>query len=285
MSSTKRIRRTGAIAAGALVATTLVAGGASAAPASTVHTTDMSTWTTTGAEHMEPVDGGLHISTDGAKVSALKPGGFGLLDNPHASMDFVGSGTAPGLQAVVFINGNWAGTLVGESDHYGENWWATNATLGAFAPQTGSGQGSQWFGTLPDWASSLKGNGGRVEAVGFSLGSGVAGDGVIRSMTFGGTTFTFGLPTDDANTGDGNTGDGNTDTDRAPAQPSAPHEADPTAANSPGHDKDAGNQVPRAQTGWAEGSSSTGLVVGLAAVAAAAVTGTGMAVAHRRSRV
>ena len=50
--------------------------------------------------------------------------------------------------------------------------------------------GPEWFGTLAQWEAAFASE--RVYAYGFSLGSGVLGDGVINSMTFGGTTYTFG---------------------------------------------------------------------------------------------
>ena len=90
-------------------------------------------------------------------------------------------------------NGNDYNILVGEPV-YGDNWWLTNsssATAKAADPSGANdgGNGSAYFGTLAEWANALPD--ARVYAGGFSLGSGVKGDGVIDSITYDGTTYRF----------------------------------------------------------------------------------------------
>ena len=60
------------------------------------------------------------------------------------------------------------------------------------APHTGGGSGSDYHGTLDEWRAAFPN--ANVMAFGFSLGSGVKGDGVINSITFAGTTYTFAEP-------------------------------------------------------------------------------------------
>ena len=60
------------------------------------------------------------------------------------------------------------------------------------APHTGGGFGSDYYGTLAEWATAFPS--AKVMAIGYSLGSGVLGDYVITQMQFGCHLFTFGLP-------------------------------------------------------------------------------------------
>ena len=90
-------------------------------------------------------------------------------------------------------NGNDWNILVGEPV-YGANWWLTNgssADAKAADPSGANdgGNGSAYFGTLAEWKTALPN--ARVYAGGFSLGSGVKGDGVIDSITYDGTTYRF----------------------------------------------------------------------------------------------
>ncbi len=112
----------------------------------------------------------------------------------------------PGMQLVVDIDGNGSpdGILVGEPSYpngnnlYKEpfgitNWWLSNGSTAAFkalAPTEGGGYGSDWNGSLAEWRDALAPE-ATVLAAGWSLGSGVKGDGVIESITVGLTTYTF----------------------------------------------------------------------------------------------
>ena len=116
----------------------------------------------------------------------------------------VGTSPQPGAQLVFDFdgtddNGNDYNILVGEPV-YGDNWWLTNgssADAKAVDPSgaENGGNGSEWFGTLAEWIAAMPD--ARVYAGGFSLGSGVQGDGVVRAVTLGDTTYEY---TDEATT-------------------------------------------------------------------------------------
>jgi hypothetical protein len=76
------------------------------------------------------------------------------------------------------------GILVGEPV-YGANWWLAEGEdfVKADAPHVGGGSGSQWYGTLDEWSAAFPA--ATTISVGYSLGSGIHGGGVIDSMTYG----------------------------------------------------------------------------------------------------
>ena len=153
--------------------------------------------------HHEWTDDGLHVWTSGSpsSVSTNKVAEYfaqsGALPT-SASMAWTGTQPQPGLQLVfdadgIDGNGNDYNILVGEPVYNG-NWWLTNAssnTAKAADPSgaANGGNGSEWFGTLAQWRAALPG--ARLYAVGFSLGSGILGDGTIASMTFGDKHYDF----------------------------------------------------------------------------------------------
>jgi hypothetical protein len=113
----------------------------------------------------------------------------------------------PGVQLVVDIDGDGVqdGILVGErtyangstlyQENFGlTNWWlAPGSSTQAFkdlAPSSSGGSGSPFNGTLAEWRAALSPE-AVVTHAGWSLGSGVKGDGVIESITVGLTTYTF----------------------------------------------------------------------------------------------
>jgi hypothetical protein len=174
-----------------------------------VITTDLSTWDftqTRATGHYELVDGGLHIWTQGAtttdKVAGYYVASFplsGLGDETIAeSFEYDGTlGIDPGLQLVMDFDGNGTpeGILVGETIYGGTDWWLTDSTVlpsPGTAPQTGGGFGSGRHGTINEWLSIYPD--AQVAALGFSLGSGVHGDGVINRITLGCVNYTFDLP-------------------------------------------------------------------------------------------
>ena len=175
-----------------------------AAACQSVHTTDLATWNlaeTRSQGHNELVDGGLHIWTE-SNTSQDKAAGYYTFSAPLASISSASmvynstAGANPGLQIVIDGDNNSTpdGILVGETV-YGANWWLSNASatfLKNGAPHTGGGNGSNWFGTLTEWATAFPS--ARVVAIGYSLGSGAYGDGILVSMTYGCNVFTFGLP-------------------------------------------------------------------------------------------
>lgn len=152
------------------------------------------------AGHYDFLAEGVHVKTDDAssqaKVALYFPvtGAFPT----SGSVDWYGTSPAPGAQLVfdaddVTGNGNDYNILVGESA-YGANWWLTSgssATAKAADPSgpENGGNGSEWFGTLAQWKSALPT--ARVLAGGFSLGSGIQGEGVVRAVTLGETSYVF----------------------------------------------------------------------------------------------
>jgi hypothetical protein len=152
------------------------------------------------AGHYDFLAEGVHVKTDDTSGQAKVALYFPVTDAFPTSggVEWYGTTPAPGAQLVfdadnITGNGNDYNVLVGESV-YGDNWWLTNASSAdaKAADPSGAnngGNGSEWFGTLAEWEAAFASE--RVYAYGFSLGSGVLGDGVINSMTFGDTTYTF----------------------------------------------------------------------------------------------
>lgn len=195
------------VLAGALFAAPTATQAAAAAVCDTVHTTNLSTWNlseTRAQGHNELVADGLHIWTESNtsldKAAGYYPLAVNLSTITSASLNYTNSSPAlmlPGLQIVVDGDGNGSpdGILVGEPNYYGANWWLSNGSAQFMkdgAPHTGGGNGSNWFGTLSEWSTAFPS--AKVVSIGYSLGSGAHGDGVIVSMQFGCHLFTFGLP-------------------------------------------------------------------------------------------
>ncbi len=193
----------GDIAASATVAPCLVT--------KSIHTTDISTWNTSETRangHNNIESTGLHVWTDTDATGSPDPrkaAGYyatdfalsALSDKTIAqSIDYQATtGITPGLQLVVDLdnNGTNDGILVGESV-YGNNWWLTSGSAQFAkdaAPHNGGGNGSLWYGTPNEWLASFPD--ANVKAIGYSLGSGVNADGVIKKISLGCTDYTFGL--------------------------------------------------------------------------------------------
>jgi hypothetical protein len=184
----------------ALAAVTL-AGGMVALSAAPAQAAPLSTWDfsqTRATGHYELVENGLHIWTEGAtstdKVAAYLPVAIPLASASSAGVEYTASfGMLPGSQLVVDVSGDGVGDgiLVGESV-YGDDFWLSNASTDAFkalAPHVGGGSGSQWFGTLAEWGDHAPD--AKIVTVGFSLGSGAHGDGIVHSVTVGDEVFDF----------------------------------------------------------------------------------------------
>ncbi|MBL8145959.1 MAG: hypothetical protein JNL34_06205 [Anaerolineae bacterium] len=169
-----------------------------------VHTTDIDTWYLyVGTQgHYEMVDGGVHIWTESntgedvveASTDLVVP--FSTITS--ASLDYTpnSGATPPGIFIWLDtdVDGNWDGAILYEPI-YGGNWWLANMSLQHMkdnAPHTGGGNGSPWFGTLAEWIAAFPN--AQTLWIGFTLGSGVQGDGVVHSMAFGCHIYTFGLP-------------------------------------------------------------------------------------------
>ena len=149
--------------------------------------------------HYSVVGTGLHIWTEGA-TSTDKVAEYVATDTPLASvgepsLDYTNTaGGLPGFQLVVDFDGNGTldGILVGEPGAYGNDWWASNGSaqfVKDAAPSHSGGFGSLNHGTLDQWRTAF--TSAKVLAFGFSLGSGVKGDGVLNAINFAGTRYTF----------------------------------------------------------------------------------------------
>jgi len=196
--------RLGTALAGAAISALALAGTAQAASGTIMVPGDFNpAYSDTRATgHYEVQGSGLRIWTEGAtgtdKVAEYVNTSTPLAEVGDPSLDYAPtSGTIPpGYQLMVDFDGDGTidGILVGEQV-YGDNWWLNNAAdldVKAGAPHTGGGSGSNWYGTLDEWSANFPN--ASVKAFGFSLGSGVEGDGVINSITFAGTTYTFAEP-------------------------------------------------------------------------------------------
>ena len=149
--------------------------------------------------HFEATAEGLHIWTDGAtstdKVALYQHAGYGFEGLTSIDIDYTANvGIEPGTQLVVDINDDSIddGILVGESV-YGDMLWLSNsasAEFKALAPHVGGGYGSENYGTLAEWAAALP-DPAVIRLVGFSLGSGVHGDGIVHSVNVSGLVYDF----------------------------------------------------------------------------------------------
>jgi hypothetical protein len=148
--------------------------------------------------HYEVVGTGLHIWTEGT-TSADKVAEYVDADVPLAgigepSLDYTNTaGGRPGFQLVIDFDhdGGADGILIGETV-YGNDWWLNNAAdqfVMDGAPSHTGGSGSTNHGTLDQWRAAFPN--AQVLAFGFSLGSGVKGDGVLNAINFNGDRYTF----------------------------------------------------------------------------------------------
>jgi len=151
--------------------------------------------------HVQFLHEGLHVwtesntSTDKAAEYVAVPT-QGLPDT--ASLTWYGTDPQPGSQIVFDVdsdrtNDNTWNILVGEPV-YGDDYWypggqARAALRGFTCPETTGGSGSDCHGTLAEWQTAVPT--AEVYAVGFSLGSGIKGDGVIHDLQVGDTDYQF----------------------------------------------------------------------------------------------
>jgi hypothetical protein len=149
--------------------------------------------------HYEVVGTGLRVYTQGAtstdKVAEYVDTNVPLAGVGEPALEYSNTGGGvPGFQLVVDFDGNGTpdGILVGEPGTYGNDWWVSNGSadfVKAGAPSHTGGSGSDNHGTLDQWRAAF--SHARVLAFGFSLGSGVKGDGVINAIDFNDTRYTF----------------------------------------------------------------------------------------------
>ena len=196
-------RSTLAVTALALGAALGLTGTAQAAGTGTIYVPDdfvpaLSDTRATG--HYELHGTGLHIWTEGStstdKVAEYVATSTPLVDVGEPTLDYTNTTGAgvPGFQLVVDFDadGSADGILIGEPGVYGDDWWLNNAAAQFVkdgAPVEGGGSGSTWHGTLDEWRTAFPD--ANVLAFGFSLGSGVTGDGVLDAIDFAGTRYTF----------------------------------------------------------------------------------------------
>jgi hypothetical protein len=144
---------------------------------------------------------GLHVWTEGSTSTDKAAEYIGVAKQgipATASLNWIGTQPQPGSQIVFDVdsdrtNDNTWNILVGEPV-YGDDFWYPGGTTRALAhgvtcPETTGGSGSDCHGTLADWQTAVPN--AEVYAVGFSLGSGVKGDGVIRDLAVGDTDYRF----------------------------------------------------------------------------------------------
>jgi hypothetical protein len=144
---------------------------------------------------------GLRLRTTGS-TSTDKVAEYVATSTPLAavgepSLDYTNTaGGVPGFQLVVDfdVDGTADGILIGEKI-YGDDWWLNNAAkqfVKDAAPSHAGGSGSANHGTLEQWRAAFPT--ANVLAFGFSLGSGVKGDGVLNAINFAGDRYTFVVP-------------------------------------------------------------------------------------------
>jgi hypothetical protein len=147
----------------------------------------------------EYVDGGLALTNvDGSsKVSWAHSAAGGSLANlgqiaadyTHSSGANLSSG--PGLNVFVTFESGLTGTLVGEPNVYGQDWWLTNGSNAAIVgPQTGGGFGSNRHGTIDEWLA-LYPDATYEPGFAFAYGTGGPASGVLHSVTIECVTYSF----------------------------------------------------------------------------------------------
>jgi len=181
--------------------------------------TSLSEWNlseTRATGHNEMTADGVHVWTEGStnigprtdgvagtwntdKAAAYKAASFKLSELGEGfGLELSGSDpTPPGLQLVVDLdnNGTPEGNLVSEPAYAASTLWLSNNWTGidlSSAPATVNGGGTGKGGTVNAWLAAFPD--AKIMAVGYSLGSGVKGDFIIKSLTAGCTKYVFALP-------------------------------------------------------------------------------------------
>lgn len=156
--------------------------------------------------HHEYVANGLRIYTDAADYNG-KSAGYVATDlnledvgTPVLNFTNTSGGAEPGINLSLIVNGVWQGNLVKEPLF--SQWWLGKAVPGMPAGPNPSYQKA--YGSLDDFLFAYAqlgytGTEVKVVAIGYSLGSGAKGDGILTSITAGCINYTFGaekvLPT------------------------------------------------------------------------------------------
>jgi hypothetical protein len=212
-NSTRRLSRLSAAATvGAVVTAGLALGFSSAAQATDEvavysHTVDLSETRATGHNDFRADGSGVRVWTEG-NSSTDKAAGYFDVDQPLASvgepsMSWTPNGAQtlkPSVQLKTDFDGDGTidGILVGEPTYadgstlYGNDWWLSNGSaqfVKDAAPSHVGGSGSENHGTLAQWRDAFPD--AEVIQGGWSLGSGVKGDGVIQAIVIGGAPYFF----------------------------------------------------------------------------------------------
>ena len=149
--------------------------------------------------HHEYVETGLRIYTDAADSNG-KSAGYVATDlnledvgTPVLNFTNTSGGAEPGINLSLIVNGVWQGNLVKEPLF--SQWWLNKAVPGMPAGPNPSYQKS--YGSLNDFLFAYAqlgytGDKVKVVAIGYSLGSGAKGDGILTSITAGCVNYTFG---------------------------------------------------------------------------------------------
>ena len=149
--------------------------------------------------HHEYVETGLRIYTDAADSNG-KSAGYVATDlnledvgTPVLNFTNTSGGAEPGINLSLIVNGVWQGNLVKEPLF--SQWWLNKAVPGMPAGPNPSYQKS--YGSLNDFLFAYAqlgytGDEVKVVAIGYSLGSGAKGDGILTSITAGCVNYTFG---------------------------------------------------------------------------------------------
>jgi hypothetical protein len=152
--------------------------------------------------HVDFLKDGLHVYTDDATSEAKAAEYFPVAQQgipSSASLTWFGTSPQPGSQILFDTDGDLStqadgwNILVGEPV-YGDDYWLTPSSdvyknHHDLCPQTGGGFGGDCHGTLAQWQEALPD--ATVYAAGFSLGSGIEGDGVIHDIRVGDTDYQF----------------------------------------------------------------------------------------------
>ena len=199
------VKRLGSALATLALVSTAFAGTAHAAGAGVIQVPsgfDSSLSDTRATGHYEVAETGLHIWTEGNtstdKVAEYVATSTSLASTGEPSLEYTNTsgGGVPGFQLVVDFDsdGEADGILIGEptAPGYGNDWWASDGSkqfVKDGAPSHTGGSGSANHGTLDQWRTNFAN--ANVLAFGFSMGSGVKGDGVLNAINFNGTRYTF----------------------------------------------------------------------------------------------
>lgn len=144
-------------------------------------------------------EAGLDIATTGTtsidKVALYQRVDVALADAVDFDLDYTAKvGSLPGGQLLVDLDGDGTptGYLVVEDVYNGGIWlsanWGTDVDPASLPVSAVGGGGADWA-TFEEWTTAFPG--ARVQAVGFSLGSGAYGEGTVHDITVAGQTIDF----------------------------------------------------------------------------------------------